>query len=80
MAKTTRRTNPGSTTTPSSTRTASTSTGTKTATGRPRARIATPTEEQIRVRAFEIYLARNGGPGDAAADWAQAEAELTGRL
>ncbi len=35
-----------------------------------------PTEEQIRARAFEIYLARNGGPGDAHSDWAQAEREL----
>ena len=35
-----------------------------------------PTEDQIRARAFEIYLARNGGPGDAHADWLQAEREL----
>ncbi len=36
-----------------------------------------PSEEQIRARAYEIYCARNGGPGDAASDWQQAERELT---
>ncbi len=39
-----------------------------------------PTEEQIRERAFFIYLARNGGPGDAHSDWVQAERELTREL
>ena len=39
-----------------------------------------PTEEQIRARAFEIFQRRNGGPGDAHADWLQAERELTGEL
>lgn len=39
-----------------------------------------PTEEQIRARAFEIFQRRNGGPGDARADWLQAERELTGEL
>lgn len=33
-------------------------------------------EEQIRVRAYEIFLARAGRPGDAAADWMKAEDEL----
>lgn len=37
-----------------------------------------PSDEQIRARAYEIFLARNGGPGDALADWVQAERELTG--
>jgi len=36
------------------------------------------TDEQIRARAFEIYLARNGASGDAASDWIQAERELRG--
>jgi hypothetical protein len=36
----------------------------------------TPTQEQIRVRAYEIYLRRKGGPGDAHSDWVQAEREL----
>ncbi len=35
-----------------------------------------PTEEQIRSRAYEIFLRRNGGPGDAHSDWLQAEREL----
>ena len=46
---------------------------------KPRTKVA-PTEEQIRARAFEIYLARNGGPGDADSDWAQAERELIAEL
>jgi len=35
-----------------------------------------PTEEQVRQRAHEIFLARNGSPGDPVADWLQAEREL----
>lgn len=38
--------------------------------------IIEPTKQQIRDRAYFIYLARNGGPGDSGADWAQAEREL----
>lgn len=30
----------------------------------------------IRRRAYEIFLARNGGPGDHVSDWIQAEQEL----
>jgi len=37
------------------------------------------TDQMIRERAFQIYLARNGGPGDPASDWAQAERELRGQ-
>ena len=38
------------------------------------------TEDRIRTRAFEIYQQRNGngGQGDAASDWLQAERELNG--
>lgn len=36
-----------------------------------------PTEEQIRMRAYEIHLARNGNPGSELDDWLQAESELT---
>lgn len=36
------------------------------------------TPDRIRVRAYEIYQARNGAPGDAVSDWAQAERELNG--
>ncbi len=38
----------------------------------------TPTEEQIRLRAYEIYLERGGGDGNDADDWRQAEHELRG--
>lgn len=33
-------------------------------------------ESSIRLRAYEISQARNGGPGDATADWMQAEREV----
>lgn len=40
-----------------------------------------PTFEQIRQRAFEIYLARGDEPGDDMQDWLKAERELrAGRL
>ncbi len=39
-----------------------------------------PTEEQIRQRAYEIYLARGGKPGNPEWDWYQAELELKARL
>jgi len=35
-----------------------------------------PSPEDIRVRAYEIYLARGAQPGREAEDWAQAELEL----
>ncbi len=38
-----------------------------------------PTAEEIRCRAYEIYLARDGAPGDPNADWLQAERELRDR-
>jgi hypothetical protein len=34
-------------------------------------------EDQIRTRAFEIYLERGGQPGHELDDWLQAEFELT---
>ncbi len=36
-----------------------------------------PSEDQIRIRAYEIYIARNGGPGNEIEDWLQAEKELS---
>ncbi len=39
-----------------------------------------PTQEQIRARAYEVFLRRNGGPGDAHDDWLQAERELFDEL
>ena len=35
------------------------------------------TPEQIRQRAYEIYVSRNGTPGDEVQDWLQAERELS---
>ncbi|MCB9865499.1 MAG: DUF2934 domain-containing protein [Phycisphaerales bacterium] len=40
---------------------------------------ASPTEEEIRQVAHDIYLRRGGAPGDAAHDWLEAENELRGR-
>ena len=37
---------------------------------------AGPSYEAIAARAYEIYLGRNGAPGDPNADWLQAEQEL----
>ena len=34
-------------------------------------------EQEIRNRAYEIYLQRGGQPGDELSDWLQAEGELT---
>ena len=36
-----------------------------------------PTHEEIAFRAYEIYLERNGAPGDPRSDWLRAEAELS---
>ena len=36
-----------------------------------------PTPEQIRQRAYEIYVSRDGAPGDEVQDWLQAERELS---
>jgi hypothetical protein len=35
-----------------------------------------PTYDEIRARAYEIFLSRNGAPGDEVEDWLQAEREL----
>lgn len=43
----------------------------------PRARKEKPTQEEIALRAYHIYLERNGAPGDPHADWLRAEAELS---
>lgn len=40
------------------------------------AKQAGPSHDEIAVRAYHIFLARNGSPGDAMADWLQAEHEL----
>ncbi len=36
-----------------------------------------PTEEEIALRAYHIYLERGGDDGDPEADWLQAERELS---
>ena len=36
-------------------------------------------EQQIRIRAYEIYLQRGGHPGYELEDWLQAECELTSK-
>ncbi len=38
-----------------------------------------PTHETVAARAYELYLARGGSPGQPEKDWAQAEAELLDR-
>lgn len=38
-----------------------------------------PNEAEIRQRAHEIYLGRNGVPGNPVVDWLQAEVELRAR-
>jgi hypothetical protein len=43
-------------------------------------RVAGPTEEQIRQRAYQIYVSRNGAPGNPDWDWQQAELELRARI
>jgi hypothetical protein len=35
-----------------------------------------PTQEEIALHAYHIFLKRNGAPGDPHADWLQAEREL----
>jgi len=37
-----------------------------------------PTHEELRLRAYEIYLKRGGLPGNELDDWLQAERELDG--
>lgn len=34
--------------------------------------------ERIRRRAFELFLSRSGGPGDALSDWLEAERQVRG--
>lgn len=38
--------------------------------------VAKVTYEQIAARAYEIYLKRGFGPGDALSDWTEAERQL----
>lgn len=74
MAKQTGTTTTKKTTTTRNTaaRTGVTKTGSKT--------VPMPTQDQIRVRAYEIFLRRNGAPGNPDSDWHQAEQELTAEM
>jgi hypothetical protein len=38
-----------------------------------------PNEEEIRMRAYQIFLSRNGNGGSPEEDWLQAEEELRGK-
>jgi hypothetical protein len=40
------------------------------------AKKALPVQEQIALRAYEIYLGRSGAPGDPMQDWIRAEQEI----
>lgn len=46
----------------------------------PHAAVSTVTPEVVRIRAYELYLARshNGSQGNQESDWLQAERELNG--
>ena len=41
--------------------------------------LASPDRERIATRAYELYLARGGGDGQAMDDWLRAERELSNR-
>lgn len=43
---------------------------------KPQATSTRPTTEEIARRAYQIYLERGSGPGDALDDWTRAEREL----
>ena len=42
-----------------------------------RTKKSAPTYEEIALRAYHIFLERNGAPGDPHSDWLRAEAELS---
>jgi hypothetical protein len=48
------------------------------ATQKPRTATHQPTQEEIALRAYLIYLQRGGAPGNEFEDWMQAERELLG--
>ena len=43
---------------------------------KPSAKKSLPTREEIALRAYQLYLDRNGAPGNPFEDWTQAEREL----
>ena len=81
MAERTRKTTTKKTTKSTTASRPKTATGAKGTTAtRSAAKATVITEDQVRERAFQIYQTRNGGGGDAMADWTQAERELRGNL
>jgi hypothetical protein len=44
---------------------------------KPKTAKAKPTQEEIALRAYHIYLERGSAPGDPMQDWIRAERELT---
>ena len=42
----------------------------------PQAASEAPTREEIELRAYQIYVERDGAPGQDVGDWLQAEREL----
>jgi len=49
-------------------------------TTQPRAASNQPTREEIALRAYQIYLKRDGAPGNEFEDWMQAERQLIGEI
>jgi Protein of unknown function (DUF2934) len=43
----------------------------------PKPSVVSPDDDQIRLRAYELYLQRNGYPGDPMEDWLRAKRELS---
>jgi hypothetical protein len=44
-----------------------------------KAKARKPSHDEIAERAFQIYLERNGAPGDPMQDWVRAEQELSAK-
>ncbi|HVO57718.1 MAG TPA: DUF2934 domain-containing protein [Dongiaceae bacterium] len=57
-------------------KTEASNTATAAKTRKSRAAKTAPTHEQISLRAYHIYLQRNGAPGNPFDDWKQAEQQL----
>lgn len=53
--------------------------GSSSAPRKPQAVKSAPAQEEIALRAYEIYLERGGAPGHEVEDWTRAERELTQR-
>ena len=49
-------------------------------TQKPRAASNQPTQEEIALRAYQIYLKRGATPGNELDDWMQAERQLIGEI